>query len=390
MAHVTFILDLTAGTRDAAASVAACRALDDADWDLRVAWADAHGARTADLFRTPDGAVTACRAGSGTGVCAWSDVVAGAAGPWIVFLHPGDRVRPDALAAWQRALARRDRARWAIAAAAGAPYNDWWFQGDTAESAAALLATGASFPECAAIVHRDVWAEAAATLPESVDDGRRASAWLALALAHTPALLPEVVAETTRRPAEVPAERLAVVLQGLARRDGPAVGRLMADVARLASGMRIAQDTLFEALATAQRCFGRVPTVRLDPGDWRRRTRLFEALVSRGHREVWIWGAGQLGLEARDWLQARHVPIAGFLDSQPDRDGTRWGGLVVRHGPSVCTGRAETLLVVIASMHHAAIAAPLEAEGWHEGQAFAVFAAAQPWLGEDGSEGAAA
>lgn len=381
MVSTTFILDLTRGTAGAADTLAACRAMTCRDWDVLAAYANPDGAETARLLAREGHALSAFEAGSGTGVCDWEAALRSTSSNYVVFLRPGDRLAADALERWQRVI-ERQRATWVLGACPSGLYNDWWFQRDLSHSATALLAIGAAFPDCTALCRRDGWLDAVAQLPEVRDDGTRASAWFAMARASTPALLPEIVATTPHLPSHVSADTLVRVLSGLARRDPEAAGRLMADISRIGAGMRIGLDALLDALRTTERCFGRSPAVHDPEGDWLARTQLFEALLTRGQREIWIWGAGQAGLEALTWLSSRRVPVTGFLDRNASRDGSSWGGLPVRHVERVVraiddVGRAaregnSTPLVVVASMYHAEISAELERRGWVPGRDFVV------------------
>ena len=378
MPTITAFLDLTRDPRGAAETAASWPL---SDGPLVVLTADPESAECAAVLQRSDPRLQVRRCGSGTGVCDWLGAVRDAATPYVVFLRPGDRLRGEALAIWRRGLTTRDGAAWVLAAAEPAPYNDWWFQRDLSESAAALIATGAAFSDCTALVQRAAWLHAATVCPEIAVDGSRAAGWLALALTARPALVAEVVADAGPRPTAIDAEMLAQLLHGLARREPGRTGALMADIGRIAAGLRLAQDTLFEAIAGAGRCFGEVPRVRMDPSAWLRRTRFFEGLFARGDRPVWIWGAGQLGLTAAAWLRERGIPVAGFLDRDARRDGTSWGGICVRHATTTTTGPAR--LIVVASMYHSAIAADLEARGGREGHEFVIFEAEVPWLAGD-------
>jgi hypothetical protein len=374
MIQTTFVLDLSRATRGAAETAAGCRGLDDQGWEMLVAWSDAAGARAAASLAKADSRIRSVRTGSGSGVCDWTIAVQEAHGQHIVFLRPGDVVVPQALAHWREGLMRGREAAWVIGAAPGAPNNDWWLQRDLADSAAALLTIGASFPDCTAAVTRQAWLSVASACPETASDSSRASAWIALALLYRPVLHPEIVATSSNPPAQVDADMLVRVLEASVRRDAVRTAQVIADVGRIASGMRIAQHELLAALDAAERCFGRVPAAGTQPSDWLTRTRLFEGLFRRGDRAVWIWGAGQLGLDALGWLRSRSIPVIGFLDRDARREGTGWGGLIVRRGSDVLDSSADAdILVVIASMYHAEIAADLKARGWEDGAQFVVF-----------------
>jgi len=384
MTHTTFILDLTRTTSGADATIASCRDLQESNWDVLVLWADAAGAEAARALSSRDTRLTSICAGSGAGVCDWRSVVHRASGSHVVFLTPGDCVRSGALASWRRGLNERDDAKWVLAASAGAPCNGWWFQRDLADSAAALLVIGAAFPECAAMVRRDVWLDAAARFPETITDSSRASAWLAIACLDSPALVPEVVSTTPGAPSQVDADTIVRVLEGLARRDPAAAARLVADVGRLAAGLRIAQDGLLDALRATDTCFRPATPPSLGPDEMVSARQFFVALLGRGERPVWIWGAGSLGLTALAWCRSHAIPVAGFLDSDPRRNGTEWGGLTVQCGASLLQhDLPASPLVMIASMHHRAIAAGLVTQHRREGRDFVVFPAAS-------SDGAAA
>lgn len=374
MAHTTFLLDVTRAQSGAHECVRTCLADPSPARDLVVLWSEAGGEALAEDLRAVDPRVSARRAGSGTGVCDWTAAVADARGELVVFLQPGDRLRGDAVARWQRALLGRDGAQWALAAAADAPYTDWWFQRDLAGSAATLLAAGAAFPDCTAAVAREAWMETIAAWPAVAADGTRATGWLALALRQAPALCPHVVADAITAPSAVDAERLASLLADLAARDPLRAGRLLADTSRVASGLRLAQDALLDAVDAAAACFGCAPGRRRDASEWRRRAQRLRTLVARGERPVWIWGAGQAGLEALAWLRARAVPVAGFVDRDPARTGQRWDGLEIAAPAALAFGAAATSpLVVVASMHHEAIGADLASRGAREGEHFVIF-----------------
>ena len=317
---------------------------------------------------------SARRAGSGTGTCDWLAAVQDATGSSVVFLHPGDRLRPEALAQWDRAIGRRAGAEWVLAATPEGLYNDWWFQPDMSAGAATLLAAGATFPECAARVERAAWQRAALRHPAIAADATRAGAWLALALESAPALSSNVVADSNDRPMQVDADLLARLVADVARDEPERAARILVDLRRVASGLRIAQDTLLDALEATAHCLGQTAGRRLDAADWRHRAHLVDGMVSRGTRPIWIWGAGQAGLAALAWLRARAVPVDGFLDRDPARHGQTWGGLPVCAGPPAQSLDAgQPPLVVVASMHHAEIAAGFLARGWREGREFVVF-----------------
>ena len=57
--------------------------------------------------------------------------------------------------------------------------------------------------------------------------------------------------------------------------------RLMADISRLGSGMRIAHQIMVEAMETTERCLGRTPSVHAEAADWLRRGRFFSTLLGR-------------------------------------------------------------------------------------------------------------
>lgn len=382
MTHTTLILDVTGSCRGGAETLTACQALTDPHWDLRVIWSDAGGEAAAIRLVDMDARVTTQRVGSGTGICDWRMAVDGARGPHVVFLRPGDRLHADALGRWQQALAAHRGADWVLAAAADVPGSDWWFQPDLTESGAALLASGVAFPECAAMARREVWLRAAVANPDTVADPSRASAWLAIALAGRPALLSDVLAEASHAPRQIDAERLLRVVATLARQDPCRAAQLLVEVARLTAGLRIAQDTLFDALDEATRCFGATPDARAEAARWLGARDVVEALLTRGSREVWIWGAGQQGLEALAWLRAGEIPVAGFFDRDARRDGSVWGGLAVRDAALV-RGGCGARVVVVASMFHDAIAADLRAAGCQEGRQFVVFRTDLPrWAAE--------
>ena len=380
MVHTTFILDLTCRTRGAATSLEACQHLEDGNWEMLAAYSEREGERTASMLSREDGRVTAHVAGSGPSVCDWAVAARQSRGEHLVFLQPGDCPRPDALTLWRDELDLRRDATWVLGATHGAPYNDWWFQRDQAASAAALLVLGAAFPECTALVPRRAWLEVAEQFPETRSRASRANAWIGMAFLFRPALLPAVVAAAAAEPVQADPEGLAAMLEGLARRDPPMAARLMADVSRLGSGMRIAHQTMVEAMQTTERCLGRTPSVSADAADWLRRGRVFSALFERGERPVWIWGAGQLGLQALAFLRRHSIPVEGFLDRDDRRDGDRWGDLMVHHVHALDAMAAP--LVVVASMHHADIADTLAARGWQEGREFVVYQQDTPWVHE--------
>jgi hypothetical protein len=124
------------------------------------------------------------------------------------------------------------------------------------------------------------------------------------------------------------------------------------------------------------RCLGRTPTVQADPLDWLERWRFFEGVVGRGARDVWIWGAGQRGLDALQWLCQHAVPVARFLDTDSARDGSEWGGLPVQHvRPAIDSldRSSRTPLMVVASMHYPEITSELIGHGFRHGSDFVVF-----------------
>jgi hypothetical protein len=348
-------------------------------------WSTPAGAEVATTLSGLDARIEPRRVGDGPGDCRWHDAIGAATGDGIVFLQPGDRLRHDALDRWHRALVRRDGASWVLAAAAAAPYGDWWGQPDLADAAAALVATGATFPECAAWVRREAWKTACERCPSAVDDPVRAGAWLALALLGPPARSCAVVADPGAPAMQPEADVLAAVLADVASRDRAAAARLLCDVARLAAGLRIAQDGLLETLEAAARCVGPLAGGGRDGAGTARRVRLLDALLRRGRRRIWIRGAGQAGRRALAWLTARDIPVDGFLDREPVADGQTLADLPVRSATDErCLGSGQTALVIVASTHHPAITAEFLARGWSEGREFAVF---EPDLDPDGAWG---
>ena len=168
-------------------------------------------------------------------------------------------------------------------------------------------------------------------------------------------MIADVVASAAADSPAGDADMLEILLEACARRDPGAAARLMVDVTRIARGMRVGYDLMNEAMDVTARCLGRTPAVQADPRDWLERWRFFEGVVGRGARDVWIWGAGQRGLDALQWLRQHAVPVARFLDTDSARDGSEWGGLPVQHVKPAITSldrSSLTPLMVIASMYH--------------------------------------
>lgn len=364
MTDLTLILDLTCTVDGARDTLQATRQLVGCRWNVLLAHSEIDGRRGAQALAADDGRVTTLHVGSGTGACDWAKAVRHARGTHVVFLRPGDCLAPHAAVRLGQLLHTRQASRWALGAADGAPNNTWWFQRDLAGSAAALLLAGAAFPECTALVARDAWLHVAERFPETMRDASRATAWMALALVAAPLVLPEVIATTQAAPMQVDVELLREVLEAAARRHPAAMARLMTDVARLTSGLRLGWALYDQALAASWIRLGEPTRSAAEPHLWHQRWSFLSALLARGDRPVWIWGAGQLGLEALGWLQAHRIPVQGFLDGDATRDGQQWGGLPVSDGvrATVDAGQAPPL-IVIASMYHVDIVERLRARG---------------------------
>jgi hypothetical protein len=376
MTDITFILDLTRSIAGAQETIAAWRALNPQDCDLMVASAEVEGHRLASTLVQHEPSVTSRDVGSGTGGCDWHRAVLQAHGTHIVFLRPGDRPGSDIVGTSRTVLTRHSKARWLIGTRPGASTDAWWLQPDLSDSVAALLIAGVSFAECTAVVQRTAWLDVADTLPETRADASRASAWVALAFLHTPVVIADVVGSAVAESPSADADMLAVLLEACARRDPRAAARLMVDVSRIARGMRVGYDLMNEAMDVTSRCLGRTPAVRADPRDWLERWQFFEGIVGRGARELWIWGAGQRGLDALRWLRQHRVTVTRFLDSDSARDGSEWGGLPVQHVKPAITpvDRASPRpLIVIASMYHADMTSELITRGFRHGSDFVVF-----------------
>ena len=371
--HISLVLDLTRGVRGYRDSVEACRALAVSDWNLTVGYADVDGQRAADEAASADPRAQALRLGSGTGDCDWAAAIRQARGTSIVFLRPGDRLRPDALTRLASAGTHADPADWVLGAVEGAPHA-WWHQPTLPGSAAALLLAGAAFPECGALVSRDAWLRVVEAFPATTRDASRATAWLALAMTVSPRLLPDVVASTSTVPSQVEPELLVEVLEEAGARRPPDVARLTSDLSRLASGLRVGWHVFERALEASWHVLGE-PSSIAAPDVWEHRWTFLLRMLARADRPIWIWGAGQLGLEALDWLRVHGVPVQGFLDGDASRDGQVWGGLPVKHGGMIAAPgtEADRPLVVIASMYHAAIVENLHSCGFTLGRDALVF-----------------
>ena len=376
MVHITFILDLTRSTAGAQETMAAWRALNPRDCDLMVASAEVEGHRLASTLVQHEPSVTSYDVGSGTGACDWHRAVLQAQGTHIVFLRPGDRPAIDIVDTCRTLLTRHSKARWLIGTRPGASTDAWWLQQDLSESVAALLIAGVPFAECTAVVQRTAWLDVAAVLPETGADASRASAWVALAFLHPPVVIADVVGSAVADSPSSDPDMLEVLLEACARRDPGAAARLMVDVSRIARGMRVGYDLMNEAMDITSRCLGRTPTVRAHPRDWLERWQFFEGIVRRGARELWIWGAGQRGLDALRWLRQQEVTVTRFLDNDSARDGSEWGGLPVQHVRPAITSVDRVSpgpLIVIASMYHPDITSELIALGFQHGSDFVVF-----------------
>jgi hypothetical protein len=376
MTDITFILDLTRSTRGAQETMAACRALGWADCDLMVAYGEVEGHRLASTLVQEEPSVTSCAVGSGTGDCDWHRAVLQARGTHVVFLRPGDRPARDIVGTCRTVLTRHGAARWLVGTRPGASSDAWWRQPDLSESVAALLIVGVPFGECTAVVQRTAWLDVAQMLPQTRSDASRASAWVALAFLHPPVVIADAVASAAADSPACDADMLEVLLEACARRDPGATARLMVDVTRIAGGMRVGYDLMNEAMDVTARCLGRTPAVQGDPRDWLERWQFFEGVVGRGGRDVWIWGAGQRGLDALQWLRQHAVPVTRFLDTDSARDGSEWGGLPVQHvGPAIKSLDRTSLtpLMVIASMYHPEITGELISHGFRHGSDFVVF-----------------
>ncbi|MFA5907731.1 MAG: class I SAM-dependent methyltransferase [Vicinamibacterales bacterium] len=96
-------------------------------------------------------------------------------------------------------------------------------------------------------------------------------------------------------------------------------------------------------------------------------------------RPVYIWGAGQVGLEARRLLRDRN--LCGFLDQASGRWGSTVEGLPVADPRSVLHQPARPF-VVIASMYETQIAEQLVEAGWMAGADFATVASLATGDGE--------
>jgi hypothetical protein len=81
-------------------------------------------------------------------------------------------------------------------------------------------------------------------------------------------------------------------------------------------------------------------------------------------RAVVCWGAGLKGRAVHSILRAAGVAVSAFIDTAPDRDGSRWDGLLVRTPASLAVAQPKRPFVVVTSLHAQAIGRALRAVGY--------------------------
>lgn len=101
-------------------------------------------------------------------------------------------------------------------------------------------------------------------------------------------------------------------------------------------------------------------------------------------RPIWIWGAGAAGVAAAGWLAGLGVPVRGAVDSDPAKHGAGLSGTIAVHPPDTVLAhldrapRAQTPLVVVASIHADAIMKQLHDRGATDGHVVVAPSAALP------------
>ena len=107
--------------------------------------------------------------------------------------------------------------------------------------------------------------------------------------------------------------------------------------------------------------------------------------MSRGRRDIFIWGAGSAGRAAAAMLASHGVQSAGFIDRDGSKAGTRIEGLQVFLPEQIRTLEIRPR-VLIASMYWREIGEQLRAMGYRPGRDVEVFAdEAAVALGADGA-----